>query len=183
MPKSTTPLGFQRASLPRSYSSFENLKVEQKMKCKKCGRALSNAEAGTHWKSCLVRKKNGFVSQKKQALNAKIRSQITHIQRLEKRISQLNKEKKEPKKIRSFAKHWLYSSQEWKELRYKTLRRYGFKCLACNATNVELHIDHIVPVSVDRSRALDPENLQVLCRDCNLSKSNKFEDDLREKSC
>lgn len=61
--------------------------------------------------------------------------------------------------------------------RYSILHRSGFKCQACGAkphkdNNVQLNIDHIVPVSWGGSN--DSENLQVLCFDCNVSKGNRF---------
>lgn len=72
-----------------------------------------------------------------------------------------------------------YESREWKELRYITLRTYGFMCMACYRKGVELHVDHIKPVSIHPELRLNPNNLQVLCRECNLGKSNLFMDDLR----
>lgn len=72
-----------------------------------------------------------------------------------------------------------FESREWRELRYFTIRHYGFKCMACRASNTELHVDHIKPRSRFPSLALEFDNLQVLCKDCNLGKSNKYSDDLR----
>jgi hypothetical protein len=74
-----------------------------------------------------------------------------------------------------------FDSREWQELRYLTLKRYGFKCMCCNATNTELHVDHIKPRKNYPHLALDPENLQVLCRACNMGKSYKHDDDFRNK--
>ena len=91
-------------------------------------------------------------------------------------------EKTKPVKLTERKLHPVYDSLQWKELRYKTFQRFGFKCLACNSTNTELHIDHIKPISKYPELVFDENNLQVLCKDCNLSKSNKFEDDLRNKS-
>jgi len=76
-----------------------------------------------------------------------------------------------------------YSSQEWMSVRYVALREHGFKCLCCGRSaknGVELHVDHIKPISKYPELRLEIENLQVLCRDCNLGKSNKFEDDFRK---
>lgn len=70
-------------------------------------------------------------------------------------------------------KHAFYDSQEWKELRHKVLLHYGPKCMLCNATRedgVKLHVDHIKPRSKFPELALDFDNLQVLCEDCNLGK-------------
>ena len=74
-----------------------------------------------------------------------------------------------------------YDSPEWRNLRYRVLRKYGFKCMACGARPgvYPLHVDHIKPRSKYPDLELDENNLQVLCRDCNLGKSNHFDDDLR----
>ena len=61
------------------------------------------------------------------------------------------------------------------KLRYQVLKRDNFKCCACGASpakdsSVELHVDHIVPVSVGGKNTI--ENLQTLCSRCNLGKSN-----------
>lgn len=71
-------------------------------------------------------------------------------------------------------------SREWKEVRYKTLRKYGFSCMACGAKppGVILHVDHIKPRSKFPQLSLDEKNLQVLCELCNQGKSNRYFDDL-----
>lgn len=73
-----------------------------------------------------------------------------------------------------------YDRPEWQRLRYRVLRKYGFRCMACQQKG-ELHVDHIYPVSQYPERALDEDNLQVLCRSCNLGKSNIYIDDHRPK--
>lgn len=72
-----------------------------------------------------------------------------------------------------------YLSMEWRVLRYKALIHYGRKCMLCNATNKELHVDHIKPISHFPELKLDFNNLQILCKDCNLGKSNKDISDFR----
>lgn len=75
-----------------------------------------------------------------------------------------------------------YESPRWRLLRYKILERDNFTCLACNRTKTDgviLHVDHIKPISCFPELALTPENLQVLCADCNLGKSNLFDTDHR----
>jgi hypothetical protein len=54
--------------------------------------------------------------------------------------------------------------------------------MACGATPSQravIQVDHVKPVSRYPHLMRDPDNLQVLCRPCNLGKSNAFEDDLR----
>lgn len=63
-----------------------------------------------------------------------------------------------------------------KSLRYDVLTRDKYKCVVCGRSpstnpNIELHIDHIVPYSLGGETVID--NLQTLCSDCNLGKSNK----------
>jgi len=69
-----------------------------------------------------------------------------------------------------------YSSKAWRELRYKILVKHGKKCAACGTTdkNMEYHVDHIKPRSLYPHLALDPKNLRVCCKDCNLGRSNHW---------
>lgn len=74
------------------------------------------------------------------------------------------------------------TSDEWRSARYQAIRTLGNKCLACGRSpkdGVKIHVDHIEPCSKNWSRRLDQSNLQVLCEDCNLGKSNLFKDDWR----
>jgi hypothetical protein len=72
-----------------------------------------------------------------------------------------------------------YNSREWKELRFRVLIHYQRRCMACFATNTQLHVDHIKPVSKFPELKLDFNNLQILCETCNLGKSNVYYHDLR----
>ena len=61
-------------------------------------------------------------------------------------------------------------------LRLKVLNRDNFKCVFCGkcpATDfgTKLHIDHMVPFSQGGKSTL--ENLQTLCEECNLGKSDQ----------
>ena len=60
-------------------------------------------------------------------------------------------------------------------LRFNVLKRDNFTCVQCGASpakdpSVELHIDHIKPWSKEGETVLG--NLQTLCSQCNLGKSN-----------
>lgn len=67
-----------------------------------------------------------------------------------------------------------YSSQSWRKARYAALKKSNGRCTLCGARAGlhPLHVDHIKPRSLHPLLALEPSNLQILCRDCNLGKSN-----------
>ena len=61
-------------------------------------------------------------------------------------------------------------------MRYDVMRRDGFRCVLCGAKasdNVQLHVDHIFPVS--KGGKTEENNLRTLCSRCNQGKSNKVE--------
>ena len=75
-----------------------------------------------------------------------------------------------------------YSSREWRHIRYEILSENGNSCQCCGAEpsdGIKIHVDHIKPRSVFPELALNKENLQILCEDCNLGKSNIRSDDWR----
>lgn len=82
-------------------------------------------------------------------------------------------------KRRSFIQKDYFSSIERKGL----LNRDKWKCQSCGIkvhdrhtgiwnTPDKAHIDHIIPIT--KGGKSEPNNLQVLCRTCNLSKNNKI---------
>lgn len=77
-----------------------------------------------------------------------------------------------------------YSTDEWRELRIEAFNIHGYKCLKCGAhgEDVELHVDHIKPRSKYPELELDIDNMQILCKECNLKKSNYHSTDYREKT-
>ena len=61
------------------------------------------------------------------------------------------------------------------KLRFMVMKRDDFKCCLCGRSpsttpGLQLHIDHINPWSKGGETTID--NLQTLCADCNLGKSN-----------
>ena len=60
-----------------------------------------------------------------------------------------------------------------KGMRHEVFKRDGYKCVECGASRDDgatLHVDHKIPVSKGGTDELD--NLQTLCQDCNLNKSD-----------
>lgn len=61
-------------------------------------------------------------------------------------------------------------------LRYDILKRDNFRCVYCGRSpatevRIKLHVDHIIPWS--KGGETEENNLETLCEECNLGKSNK----------
>lgn len=80
---------------------------------------------------------------------------------------------KKKKKFKKQVVYSFYDSNEWLDARYFTLKKYGRNCACCGETEGQMHVDHIIPRSIRPDLELEASNLQVLCRACNLGKSNK----------
>lgn len=66
-------------------------------------------------------------------------------------------------------------SYEWRQLRFLALQKYGRRCQCCGASpesGAVMHVDHVKPRRKFPALALDINNLQVLCEDCNHGKGN-----------
>lgn len=75
-----------------------------------------------------------------------------------------------------------YETDEWRHVRYFALKAAKGLCQCCGSRpslGKPLHVDHIKPRSKYPELELDKDNLQVLCLDCNLGKSNKDQTDWR----
>jgi len=144
------------------------------IQCNRCKKTLINEQYLDHWKEC--------GGKKPLSANRKVQVNLTAFRRKKRKTLKLEKTKWQstPLEVKGINKDsWIYKDPRWKALRYETFQRFGFKCMACNSTENELHIDHIIPISKKPQLAFSRENLQVLCAPCNMSKSNKFQDDLR----
>lgn len=78
------------------------------------------------------------------------------------------------RKAKSKAKDF-YTSQKWLELRFAALSILANKCALCGNSPTNgaiLHVDHIKPKSKYPELAYDLNNLQILCKHCNLGKSD-----------
>lgn len=66
-------------------------------------------------------------------------------------------------------------SFEWRQLRMRAIKKYGPICMCCGAspaTGAAINVDHIKPRKLFPQLALDINNLQILCHDCNHGKGN-----------
>lgn len=71
---------------------------------------------------------------------------------------------------------------KWAELRYAAFKLYGKKCMCCGSIE-RLEVDHIKPKSKYPELKYEFDNLQILCKICNIGKSNKDETDWRKSIC
>jgi hypothetical protein len=75
-----------------------------------------------------------------------------------------------------------YDSRPWLDIRYQALMKHGAKCQCCGRSRhdgVTIHVDHIKSRSKYPHLELSLDNLQVLCNECNVGKSNRDETDWR----
>ncbi len=64
---------------------------------------------------------------------------------------------------------------KWRKLRMEALRLHGARCQCCGAspaTGAVMNVDHIKPRKTHPHLALDINNLQILCHECNHGKGN-----------
>ena len=85
--------------------------------------------------------------------------------------------KNPPKDINAYnvASASFLQTYEWRRVRMEALKKYGARCQCCGATpadGVKMHVDHIKPRKVFPELALDVNNLQILCEECNHGKGN-----------
>lgn len=62
-------------------------------------------------------------------------------------------------------------------LRYDVLKRDNFRCTICGRTaadGIKLHVDHIMPIA--KGGKTEMSNLRTLCNQCNVGKSDKWDD-------
>lgn len=63
-----------------------------------------------------------------------------------------------------------YNSKDWKALSSYTLASNHYLCIQCELKTADV-ADHIIPVLVDWSLRLDPNNIQPLCHSCHNKKT------------
>jgi len=83
----------------------------------------------------------------------------------------------------SVASNAFLASYEWRKVRMQALKKYGPRCMCCGATPATgaiMNVDHIKPRKLFPELALDVNNLQILCHNCNHGKGNWDQTDWRK---
>ena len=78
-------------------------------------------------------------------------------------------------KTKKAAKPGFLESYAWRKVRMEALLKYGPKCMCCGATpktGAVMNVDHIKPRKTHLELALEIDNLQILCGECNHGKGN-----------
>lgn len=165
-------------SLPKEVAAYLGLEVPLKQDWQlleiKCSQAdLSKARQLMHlldqkYRDIKTARANGKYTRSLKKLKRKLA-------RANQRLAQGKANSKVPNK--NVTPSSFYETGAWREVRYKVLSKSNGKCALCGRTAKQagsaLHVDHIVPRSVNYALELMESNLQVLCKDCNLGKSNK----------
>lgn len=75
---------------------------------------------------------------------------------------------------------WFYKTQAWRKARAAYLKTAGGLCERClkagliRAGEFVHHKEHLTPENVkDPAVALNPENLELLCRDCHMAEHSQ----------
>ena len=87
-------------------------------------------------------------------------------------------------KVKKAEKPEFLESFAWRRVRMEAFVKYGPKCMCCGATpttGAVMHVDHIKPRKTHPELALELDNLQILCHECNHGKGNWNTTDWRGK--
>jgi 5-methylcytosine-specific restriction enzyme A len=79
-------------------------------------------------------------------------------------------------------KRRFYNSGAWSRIRLEALARDRYECIWCRdkgrvttKEHVTLEVDHILEIETHPEKALDLENLRVLCRKCHNLRHNRLQ--------
>lgn len=92
--------------------------------------------------------------------------------------------------VQEFTDEFIKSSEflktyEWRRVRKYILTKFDGKCMCCGKSasdDIILNVDHIKPRKTHPELALDKDNLQILCNECNHGKGNWNTTDWRDSA-
>ena len=147
---------------------------------------------------CLALEKDGIICPMTIRTESLVRENFSHIcreyQKLHPLAEKFNPLKRTPAKVKKVKSKIFIDKVDvttteflftyaWRKLRMEALKKYGSKCMCCGAspaTGAVMNVDHIKPRKHFPSLALNINNLQILCHDCNHGKGNWDQTDWRK---
>lgn len=166
--------------------------VDKREVCPLCDKPSIKLSRFKYCDCFMIKVKSEVIDDKgRKVFVEKITSNLSHNEvRLEYEKRCRKTRKRKTRTIRSgysrLKKRDFYNSREWRELRFEILLRDKRTCLCCGArggeNGVVLHVDHIKPLSKFWELRANKDNLQTLCEECNLGKSNKWDTDFRDET-
>jgi len=147
---------------------------------------LQKSEA---WKSATPKQRFDFIAKVRADTRDRREGEKAEKERRKELAKQKPKKKRVAKKsvpkssrIQSVTSAKFLESFQWRRLRMEALIKYGRRCVCCGATPMNgavMNVDHIKPRKLFPELALDINNLQILCSECNHGKGNWDQTDWR----
>lgn len=156
---------------------------------KSTGSRAAVRNVSTYSLASLALVKEGMVKPNFMSDKCFVLTHIDHIRKISKKQNKNNSAAKKKDKNNFFYIDPIYASSvdflksyEWRKVRMEAIKKYGSKCQCCGsspATGAVINVDHIKPRKTYPQLALDINNLQVLCHECNHGKGNWDQTDWR----
>ncbi|UUG68588.1 HNH endonuclease [Halomonas phage YPHTV-1] len=92
-----------------------------------------------------------------------------------KRSKKSARSKRKKKEIYQHDNKQFYNSKAWKSTREYVYERDRGLCQRCGmfVFGRRAHVHHVIPIKIDSTLRLDPNNLKLLCRDCHFIEENE----------
>jgi HNH endonuclease len=136
---------------------------------------------------CIALKQDGFPKPDGVTERLWVRQHEDHIEyefnKLRGVIGLVKPQDQRPKSVHeNVSRDAFLETYEWRKVRMHALKKYGARCQCCGASPSDgavMNVDHIKPRKLFPQLALDVDNLQVLCHECNHGKGNWDQTDWR----
>ena len=118
-----------------------------------------------------------------ESLNAMIKKNHPRSDSAKKGLEVLSQAYLQLKSKPSISSNDFLQSKAWQRARIQAFKQYGNRCQCCGASpenGARLCVDHIKPRKLFPELALDIDNLQILCAECNSGKGNWDMTDFRK---
>lgn len=152
---------------------------------------IQNLQQSEDWKNATPKQRFDFIAKMRADTRDRRQTEKAEKERLKVLAKQSKPKKKKAVKkalaprlpsTPSVTSKEFLESFEWRRLRMQALKKYSPRCMCCGATPKDgavMNVDHIKPRKLFPTLALDINNLQILCHECNHGKGNWDQTDWR----